>query len=56
MKSSEEYNSEREDLKSWRRRDQLRQGSTAQPVPSGRRYQRKHKSVTRELDRRMRGE
>ncbi len=50
MKTNEEYERERQDLKNWRERNSYRQGSKAQPVPSGRRYQRKDKHVSRSLD------
>ncbi|MFI5718825.1 hypothetical protein [Nocardia sp. NPDC051750] len=36
---------ERPDLTGWRRRQQLRRSSAAQPIPSGKTYRRKPKST-----------
>lgn len=42
--------SERPDLTGWRRRQQLRRSSAAQPIPSGKSYRRKPKhSQAREI-------
>ncbi|AOZ63785.1 hypothetical protein SEA_WEASELS2_207 [Rhodococcus phage Weasels2] len=42
---------ERPDLTKWRKRDEIRRSSAASPVPSGKVYQRKHKHVSKKLDR-----
>ncbi|MFC4128849.1 hypothetical protein [Nocardia rhizosphaerae] len=39
----DEQPEERPDLAAWRRRHELRQSSAAQPIPSGKTYQRKPK-------------
>ncbi|MEV6219888.1 hypothetical protein [Nocardia sp. NPDC051833] len=43
---------ERPDLAAWRRRHELRKSSAAQPIPSGKTYQRKpkHDQETDERD------